>query len=124
MTSKWASLNKNLPELPNRPGMSVRRPAQDPSHLTVAEWIIDPGMSFPAHAHDTDRVTYVVYGKLVVTIEGEDVTLDAGSYYYTPSGQITQTKEIIEKTSIIVVAEAEKQPHGHDHGEHGHDHAH
>ena len=37
------SLNKDMVITEVRTGVSVRRPIHDPSHLKVAEWIIEPG---------------------------------------------------------------------------------
>lgn len=91
-----------------RPGVSVRRPIHDPSHLKVAEWVIEPGQTFPAHAHETDQVTYIISGKMKLDFGGKIYTLDAGSYYYTPAGQVSQTTEIIETTTMIVIAEVKK----------------
>jgi quercetin dioxygenase-like cupin family protein len=102
------SLNKDLAVTETRPGVSVRRPHHDPSHLKVAEWIIEPGSTFSAHAHETDQVTYIVKGKIKVKFDDEEYTLDSGSYYYTPAGQVTQTTQIVETTTMIVIAEVKK----------------
>jgi quercetin dioxygenase-like cupin family protein len=102
------SLNKDMVLTETRPGMAVRRPIHDPSHLKVAEWTIQPGMTFPAHAHDNDKITYIVKGKMVLEMDGKDYILDAGSYYYTPAGQVTQTKEIVETVTMIVIDEVKK----------------
>jgi quercetin dioxygenase-like cupin family protein len=102
------SLNEDMVVTETRPGVSVRRPIHDPSHLKVAEWIIEPGSVFPAHAHQTDQVTYIVKGRIKLKLGDQEYTLDAGSYYYTPAGQVTQTTEIVETTTMIVIAEVKK----------------
>lgn len=102
------SLNKDMLLEDVREGIKVRRPIHDPSHLKVAEWIIEPGQVFPAHAHETDQVTYIVSGKMKLDFGGEIYTLDGGSYYYTPAGQVSQTVEIMETTTMIVIAEVKK----------------
>ncbi len=102
------SLNEDMVLTEIRPGVSVRRPIHDPSHLKVSEWIIEPGSTFPAHAHETDQMTYIVKGKIKLQLGDQEYTLGAGSYYYTPAGQVTQTKEIVETTTMIVTAEVRK----------------
>jgi len=102
------SLNEDMVVTEVRPGVSVRRPIHDPSHLKVAEWIIEPGSTFSAHAHETDQVTYIVKGKMKLKFGDQEYTLGSGCYYYTPAGQVTQTTEIIETTTMIVTAEVKK----------------
>jgi glyoxylate utilization-related uncharacterized protein len=53
-------------------------------------------------------VTYIVKGKIKVKFDDEEYTLDSGSYYYTPAGQVTQTTEIVETTTMIVIAEVKQ----------------
>ena len=102
------SLNKDMVITEVRTGVSVRRPIHDPSHLKAAEWIIEPGSTFPAHAHETDQMAYIVKGKIKVKFDEQEYTLDSGSYYYTPAGQVTQTTEIVETTTMIVIAEVKQ----------------
>ena len=102
------SLNKDMVFTESRPGVKSRKPIQDPSHLKVSEWVIDPGSTFPAHAHETDQCTYIVKGKMILNSDGTDTVLDAGCYYYTPAGAVSQTKEILEQVTMIVIAEVKK----------------
>ena len=53
-------------------------------------------------------MTYIIKGKIKVKFDEQEYTLDAGSYYYTPAGQVTQTTEIVETITMIVIAEVKQ----------------
>lgn len=45
------------------------------------------GASIPAHTHDSDNLSVVVSGEMIVTVDGEDRTYRPGQWYETAAGQ-------------------------------------
>jgi quercetin dioxygenase-like cupin family protein len=97
------SLNKDMPVFPGRPGVSERRPIHDPSAIKVGEWTYDPGLKVNSHAHNEPSISYIIKGKLKMKQGGEEHTLEAGCYYFTPPGAVHEITEIIEQTTILTV---------------------
>ncbi len=102
------SLNKDMPVIPGRAGVSSRKPIHDPSVLSVEEWTFDPGVKFNAHAHGQSQIVYVVAGKFRMKLGNEEVTLEPGCYYYTPAGTVHEITEIVEKTTMLIVSNPDK----------------
>jgi quercetin dioxygenase-like cupin family protein len=103
------SLNKDMPVFPGRPGVSERRPIHDPSVMEVEEWTFDPGVKFNAHAHDQSQICYIIKGKLKLKQGDEEILLEPGCYYFTPAGTIHEITEILEQTTMLIVATPKKK---------------
>jgi quercetin dioxygenase-like cupin family protein len=44
----------------------------------------------PKHAHDWPHINYMIEGKGVLHMDGEDHTVEAGSFAYVPAGALHQ----------------------------------
>lgn len=64
-------------------------PAKGPSHLMLK---FDPGFAAPLHHHTANHSGTVVAGTLVLTVEGKDVKLPAGSFFSFSGKQPHATK--------------------------------
>jgi quercetin dioxygenase-like cupin family protein len=102
------SLNGDMPVFPGRPGVTERRPIHDPSVFKVEEWTFDPGVKFSGHAHSESQIVYVIKGKFKLRQGSEEFVLEQGCYYYTPAGTIHEITEIIEQTTMLIVAAPKK----------------
>ena len=73
--AKWAPV-------PNMPGLQMAvlegDPAKGPSHFLVK---FTGGFAAPVHHHTTDHFVTVVSGTLVLTVDGKETKLPAGSYF-------------------------------------------
>lgn len=98
------SLNKDMPVFPGRAGVTERRPIHDPSQLSVEEWTFEPGVKFSGHAHNNSQVCYIIKGRLKLKQDDDEVELEAGCYYYTPAGTVHEITEIVEQTTMLIVA--------------------
>jgi quercetin dioxygenase-like cupin family protein len=99
------SRNQDLEVIPGRAGVTERRPNHDPSVLGLEEWTFEPGVEWShGHAHDESQIAYIVKGKLRLDLGGDEVILDAGSYYYTPAGTAHFIREIIETVTMVIVS--------------------
>jgi quercetin dioxygenase-like cupin family protein len=71
---KWA-------DVPDHPGVHIAAAEGDPkkgaSHFFVK---FDKGVAAPEHHHTADHFATVVSGTLVLTVDGKDTTLTAGTY--------------------------------------------
>ncbi len=53
----------------------------------MKHWRVDPGATLPVHSHEHEQIGYVISGRLVAIVEGEECTLDPGDSYVFPSGE-------------------------------------
>ncbi len=103
------SLNKDMPVIPGREGVSQRKPTFDPSQMNVEEWTFAPGVEFHGHAHAESQMAYIIKGKLRLKQGEEEVVLEPGCYYYTPAGTVHEITEIIETTTMLIVSTPKKK---------------
>ncbi|MCK5076280.1 MAG: cupin domain-containing protein [Calditrichia bacterium] len=47
-------------------------------NIMVVRYVYDPGLHFPEHSHPQEQTTIVEKGRLIYSIDGEDVELNAG----------------------------------------------
>jgi quercetin dioxygenase-like cupin family protein len=81
------------------PGIS-RRTLITTDKLMICEFKFVAGAEVPTHSHPHEQVGYVVSGKVVMTINGEDYELTSGDSYAAPSG-IPHSARIVDETVII-----------------------
>ena len=65
---------------------------------------IEPGEAKPAQAREYETVGYVLEGRAVLHLEGQEVVLEAGQSWVVPEGaehtyEITETFRAVEATS-------------------------
>ena len=69
-------------DVPNFPGLKMAvtagNPAKGASHFFIK---FTPGFAAPDHHHSADHFVSVLAGTLVLTIDGKEVKLPAGSYF-------------------------------------------
>lgn len=53
--------------------------------LFVARFTVAKGSQVPEHRHEHEQVSYVVKGKLLYRLDGEEFTLDQGEAQLVPS---------------------------------------
>ena len=63
-------------------------PSKGPSHFFVK---FDKGFKSPPHHHSADHFVTVVSGTLMLTVDGKDVSLPAGSYFSFRGKQVHTT---------------------------------
>lgn len=50
-------------------------------------WRVEPGATLPAHRHHHEQIGYVISGRLVAVVEGEEVPLEPGDSYRFSSNE-------------------------------------
>lgn len=54
---------------------------------SMSYWRVDPGERIPPHRHDNEQIGYLISGRLVALVEGEEILLEPGDSYVFPSGE-------------------------------------
>lgn len=47
----------------------------------MKHWRVEPGATLPAHRHHHEQIGYMISGRLVAIVEGEEVLLEPGDSY-------------------------------------------
>jgi quercetin dioxygenase-like cupin family protein len=81
------------------PGI-IRRTLITTEKMMICEFRFKASSVVPMHAHPHEQVGYVVSGKVIMTINGNDYELMTGDSYAAPSG-ISHSARIIDETVII-----------------------
>ena len=91
-----ASSDGVLMEMALRPG--------DAPELTFGKFVIDPGVSLPAHQHAADTIAYCVTGSCSFRVGeqlDEEFTIGPGEYCYIPAG-VLHTEETGEDGAELI----------------------
>jgi len=74
-------------------------------NVMVVYYVYEPGLEFPDHTHPQEQVTIIQKGKLLVTIDGEEMKLIQGDICAIPPNVIHSSKVIgnsrVETISIF-----------------------
>lgn len=75
-------------------------------NMTVTNWSVEAGASFPEHSHPHEQISIVVEGEFELTIDGKTKTLTPGRVAVIPpdtphSGQAVTACEIIDVFSPV-----------------------
>jgi quercetin dioxygenase-like cupin family protein len=75
-------------------------------HMTVTNWEVDAGATFPEHAHPHEQISIVVEGEFELTLDGETDVLKPGRIAVIPpetphSGRAKTECEIIDVFSPV-----------------------
>ncbi len=54
----------------------------------VTRYVYSPGTVFPDHAHSVDKLDAVLAGRLLLTMHGKEVILEAGDCLAVPRGTV------------------------------------
>ncbi len=87
-----------LTEMALRPG--------DAPELTFGKFVIDPGVSLPAHTHAADTIAYCVTGSCSFRVGeqlDEEFEIGPGEYCYIPAG-VLHTEETGEDGVELIFA--------------------
>jgi len=60
----------------------------------------DAGAKGPAHAHPHEQLTFVISGKLALTMEGQTHIIEAGEQIFVP-GDVEHAVEALEKSVAV-----------------------
>jgi len=75
-------------------------------HMTVTNWEVEAGATFPEHAHPHEQISIVVEGEFALTLDGETDVLKPGRIAVIPpetphSGRAKTECEIIDVFSPV-----------------------
>lgn len=54
-------------------------------NVCMKYWEVEPGETLPTHQHANEQIGFVISGKLVAVVEGEEYVLEPGDSYLFPS---------------------------------------
>lgn len=66
----------------------------------VTRYVYPPGTSFPEHTHSIDKFDGVLSGRFRMTLEGEEVILEAGDCLAVPRGRV-HSAEVVGDESVV-----------------------
>lgn len=66
----------------------------------VTRYVYPPGTSFPDHTHGIDKLDAVLSGRFRMTMEGQEVILEAGDCLAVPRGAV-HSAEVIGDESVV-----------------------
>ena len=69
-----------------QPTESALRRKLEARGYRVARYVYPPGTVFVTHTHDVDKIDAVVSGRFQLSMDGEDVVLEAGDCLDVPKG--------------------------------------
>jgi len=75
-------------------------------NMTVTNWSVEAGVTFPEHAHPHEQISIVVEGEFELTLDGETEVLEPGRIAVIPpetphSGRAVTECEIIDVFSPV-----------------------
>lgn len=66
----------------------------------VARYVYSPGMFFPAHDHADDKIDAVLSGRFRITMQGQEVVLEAGDLIVVPR-HVEHTAEVVGDDPVV-----------------------
>lgn len=82
------------------PTEAALRRALEERGYRVSRYVYPPGTVFPDHTHDVDKIDAVVSGRFRLTMEGEEVVLEAGDRLAVPKGT-THRAEVVGDEPVV-----------------------
>jgi mannose-6-phosphate isomerase-like protein (cupin superfamily) len=76
----------------------LRRPS-----MSLGLYVLDAGAEDPQSPHDQDEVYYVMSGRAMIAVAGEDRGVNAGSVVFVPAGVEHRFHTIAERLELLVV---------------------
>lgn len=71
-------------------------------HVTLAHWHIEAGAFLPEHAHPHEQITWVIEGRLSLTVAGETRVLEAGDVAIIP-GHVRHSGQALVACQVVDV---------------------
>ena len=68
--------------------------------FVVSRYVYPTGTVFPPHAHEVDKIDAVLSGRFRMTVEGEEVILEAGDCIEVPRGTL-HSAEVVGDESVV-----------------------
>lgn len=66
----------------------------------VTRYVYPPGTSFPEHTHNLDKIDGVLSGRFRMTLEGQEVILEAGDCIVVPRGAV-HSAEVVGDEPVV-----------------------
>jgi quercetin dioxygenase-like cupin family protein len=66
----------------------------------VSRYVYPPGTRFPEHTHAIDKIDAVLSGRFRMTVEGQEVILEAGDAIDVPRGTV-HSAEVVGEESVV-----------------------
>ncbi len=66
----------------------------------VSRYVYPPGTVFVTHTHDVDKIDAVVSGRFALSMDGEDVVLEAGDALHVPRG-VPHRAEVVGDDPVV-----------------------
>lgn len=66
----------------------------------VTRYVYPPGTYFPEHTHGIDKIDAVLSGRFRMTVEGEEVILEAGDCIAVPRGTV-HSAEVVGDEAVV-----------------------
>jgi quercetin dioxygenase-like cupin family protein len=68
----------------------------------VSRYVYPPGTRFPEHTHAIDKIDAVLSGRFRMTVEGQEVILEAGDAIDVPRGTVHSAEvEVVGEESVV-----------------------
>jgi quercetin dioxygenase-like cupin family protein len=77
-----------------------RRTMATTDRLMLCEFFLQRGAVIPEHSHEHDQVSYVVYGRLEVTIGNSVQVLEQGDSYGVSGGILHHARALIDTLAV------------------------
>ena len=78
---------------------ALRRKLEDRG-FEVSRYVYPPGTYFPPHTHDVDKIDAVLAGRFRMTVEGQQVVLEAGDCLTVPRG-VVHSAEVVGDEAVV-----------------------
>jgi quercetin dioxygenase-like cupin family protein len=66
----------------------------------VTRYVYPPGTVFVTHTHDVDKIDAVVNGRFLLSMNGEDIVLEAGDALDVPRG-VAHRAEVVGEDPVV-----------------------
>jgi quercetin dioxygenase-like cupin family protein len=67
---------------------------------SVTRYVYSPRMFFPAHDHAVDKIDAVLSGRFRITMQGQEVVLEAGDLVVVPK-HVEHTAEVVGDDPVV-----------------------
>ena len=78
----------------------TRRTLVSNETLMICRFDLECGVVIPEYSHPHDQASYVVSGKVCITVDGNTLELGAGDSYCAPSGALHSARAL--EASVVV----------------------
>jgi len=78
---------------------ALRRKLEDRGYR-VSRYVYSPGTFFPAHDHGVDKIDAVLAGRFRMTMQDQEVVLEAGDLLVVPK-HVMHTAEVVGESPVV-----------------------